>query len=806
MPSLVPLLLFLGQAVDPSAVFQAARPAVTCRVGDAGSLTVDVRRADLAAGITLQAHVTNDGSTPVQLAALELCGGLAITLPHPPQDARVLTLAADGTCALRSAGSLVESQRLIGLADAAGGHAIVVGSADPMPVPFALSLDPAADGGWLLWARIDSDATLDPGQTWHAPNLTLLAPESAQAGLEQLLPPAGREGSSDLLAPIVLEADADSGAKRVTRNPRGRALDLFRSPGTCLEWLAADATQNRLVLINPTAAPALHTIDVATVSGATTCLLTDARSQRVLGRHHERMTLAVAAADRREFDVLPAEIDPPTAATGFEVLLVAAAADGTSSAVEIADGDDPQLTTRIEATLDHGGTVIANHRGVDPLHPLPAALDSLLIARIFPCHPATVRLARGRAEERFLTQAAKVQWPLAFQNAELKTATAWLCCLEAGFYATPLQGVLADALPAARGFAIHTNPGLVLVTMNLTAAERDELVRVVSDRSVRHEVLRNIGQATVSMRRSVESGGLYRQLKLDRLRPTDLVPADPHVLDQWTIALPARRQLAIESHPNTDGDWVTEELVRFDGSLLFVADLPNPREGSMVLVVRTAPGAHRTGYRLSLNDVPVGETRYCDVAGPAADPPAWCDDVVVLTAADTGQQQRATLAISSVDGAIALARIGMFRHLPKEGDPLSRMDPVRVDLDPALAAAGIAPRRDRSSGDHVLRLGDTAYLSGLGLRPGMRFEYALDERYLSLLARVGIDAECPAGGLASFRIEVDGAVRFSSDKLLSGKEPQTVTIDLRGARRLLIEVGGEGDAPVSLIEPRLIRR
>lgn len=100
---------------------------------------------------------------------------------------------------------------------------------------------------------------------------------------------------------------------------------------------------------------------------------------------------------------------------------------------------------------------------------------------------------------------------------------------------------------------------------------------------------------------------------------------------------------------------------------------------------------------------------------------------------------------------------------------------------------------DDGDGDPI-RLAGEEFPSGLGVHAPSRLEYALDPADRTFTALVGVDDETEGRGTVRFRVLVDGRLAWSSDGVRRGGDaPEAVTVDVRGHRRLVLEVTDGGD-------------
>ncbi len=90
-----------------------------------------------------------------------------------------------------------------------------------------------------------------------------------------------------------------------------------------------------------------------------------------------------------------------------------------------------------------------------------------------------------------------------------------------------------------------------------------------------------------------------------------------------------------------------------------------------------------------------------------------------------------------------------------------------------------------------LQIGSKIYERGLGHHANGHITIALEGRYATLQAEVGLQP-C-AGGTVLFRVLLDGSLRFESGMLHSGDAPQPLQLDVAGAEEMQLEALDAGD-------------
>ena len=118
-----------------------------------------------------------------------------------------------------------------------------------------------------------------------------------------------------------------------------------------------------------------------------------------------------------------------------------------------------------------------------------------------------------------------------------------------------------------------------------------------------------------------------------------------------------------------------------------------------------------------------------------------------------------------------------------------------LDLSNALQEHGSA-QPCKSVDGNPLRMGGKSYQRGIGTHA--RSEVAIDLKKASLRfdATVGLDDEIEGRGSVVFEVWVDGAKAARTDILSGGDEAVALSVDLKGAERLVLVVkdGGDGNA------------
>lgn len=125
---------------------------------------------------------------------------------------------------------------------------------------------------------------------------------------------------------------------------------------------------------------------------------------------------------------------------------------------------------------------------------------------------------------------------------------------------------------------------------------------------------------------------------------------------------------------------------------------------------------------------------------------------------------------------------------------LSDLEPLGYRHIPFLELAWNY-RRDRNAGGGPLACGDRQVAKGLGMHSASRITYAVEKGARRFRARVGVDDSTEKRGSVTFRVYVDGDLRYSSPMVRGGDHPLDVSVEVAGARRLslLVHFGDRGD-------------
>lgn len=118
-------------------------------------------------------------------------------------------------------------------------------------------------------------------------------------------------------------------------------------------------------------------------------------------------------------------------------------------------------------------------------------------------------------------------------------------------------------------------------------------------------------------------------------------------------------------------------------------------------------------------------------------------------------------------------------------------------------------RVDRTVDGHPFHLGGQAYDRGLGTQSTTFLAYRVEPGDHRFQALVGVDERAGPLGSVAFRVIVDGKERWKAPAMTDHDPPQSVDVDLAGARYLILatEFGDRGDVRdfADWVEARMIR-
>lgn len=142
---------------------------------------------------------------------------------------------------------------------------------------------------------------------------------------------------------------------------------------------------------------------------------------------------------------------------------------------------------------------------------------------------------------------------------------------------------------------------------------------------------------------------------------------------------------------------------------------------------------------------------------------------------------------------------------------LSELKPVRVEQTPYFDRV-IPWRIDTSLDGGPLKLNDgQQYARGIAMHSRCVLEYDLQGDFQQFQARFGFEPMSPGSpvGRAAVRVMIDGRTQFENSDARGDERPKDLTLDVRGAKRLALEVdfGRDQDAADRIVwaNARLIR-
>jgi alpha-galactosidase len=121
--------------------------------------------------------------------------------------------------------------------------------------------------------------------------------------------------------------------------------------------------------------------------------------------------------------------------------------------------------------------------------------------------------------------------------------------------------------------------------------------------------------------------------------------------------------------------------------------------------------------------------------------------------------------------------------------PANAMWVETLDLKQMSASHG-EPRAGKTYDNKPLTLKGTVYPRGIGTHAYSRMSIDLKGVATRFLAAVGVDDETNGGGNAQFVIRVDGRLKADSGPMKGNDEPKVLSVDLKGAKNLVLEVNG----------------
>ncbi len=142
---------------------------------------------------------------------------------------------------------------------------------------------------------------------------------------------------------------------------------------------------------------------------------------------------------------------------------------------------------------------------------------------------------------------------------------------------------------------------------------------------------------------------------------------------------------------------------------------------------------------------------------------------------------------------------------------VSTLTPKSVEQRPYVGGAPVVFgwRKDRSSANGPLRIGDTVYDKGIGVHSYCKLVYELNGEYVRFMAEVGMDASATPKAVCSWKVMVDGKESATGTAKIGG-EKSVLKIDLAGAKQLelICDYGADDDDAgdrLDFVKARLIK-
>ncbi len=177
-------------------------------------------------------------------------------------------------------------------------------------------------------------------------------------------------------------------------------------------------------------------------------------------------------------------------------------------------------------------------------------------------------------------------------------------------------------------------------------------------------------------------------------------------------------------------------------------------------------------------------------SSPMPAPPVRCmliDGSVLAGRLVGGDQQALELEVHGSRHRLEPARLSRIAFASARVTWLSDLEPVAYRFEP-MGGARWPYRRDRSTANRPIRIGQASFDRGIGMHASASLDYALAGSYRLLVAVIGIDAAAAPRGNAVFRVLVDGQERFSSGPVTGRDPPRTIRVPIEGASALTLRV------------------
>lgn len=150
--------------------------------------------------------------------------------------------------------------------------------------------------------------------------------------------------------------------------------------------------------------------------------------------------------------------------------------------------------------------------------------------------------------------------------------------------------------------------------------------------------------------------------------------------------------------------------------------------------------------------------------------------------------------IPGVVGAVAIlpSAVAEVRFTSTGAVELGSLKPLAV-REHGFFDSNFPYRVNRSVAGGPIRMAGKTYRSGLGLHSFCELTYGLDGRYGRFVAVVGIDDAVRPSGAAELTVLADGRVLAGPIALTGRDKPETLRLNVAGARKLTIRVGFGAD-------------
>lgn len=161
----------------------------------------------------------------------------------------------------------------------------------------------------------------------------------------------------------------------------------------------------------------------------------------------------------------------------------------------------------------------------------------------------------------------------------------------------------------------------------------------------------------------------------------------------------------------------------------------------------------------------------------------------------TTDEQVATLVLADdVTWRVDLSAIVWLRPAHADVVFLSDLAPASYRHLPFLDLAW-PYELDRSVAGGLLRSGGQLYLKGVSMHSTARLTWDLDRPWRRFEAEIALDDSAGKRGSVVFRVFTDGKEAFASPVVRGGEPPQSVSVDVRGAKRLslIVDFADRGD-------------